>query len=128
MNPDSKVFIAGHNGLVGSAIVRALREQGYKNLVLKTSKELDLLNPLAVEKLFQSEKPDYVFLAAARCGGIGDNIKHPVEFLKENLEKQNNIIHNSHIYKPQCLLVTTIFLQSYNLVSNYGLTCCSCSF
>ena len=99
-----KIYVAGHNGLVGSAIVRALREQGYKNLVLKTRKELDLLNPVAVEKLFQSEKPDYVFLAAARCGGISDNIKHPVEFLKENLDIQNNIIHNSHIYKVKKLL------------------------
>ena len=104
MNTTDKIYVAGHKGLVGSSLVRALREQGYKNLVLKTRQELDLTHFYDVEKFFQLEKPDYVFLAAAKCGGIADNIAHPVEFLKENLNIQNNIIHNAHVYKTKKLM------------------------
>ena len=85
MNLDSKIFVAGHRGLVGSAIVRSLREQGYKNLVLATSKDLDLRDENATLNFFKINKLDYVFLAAAKCGGIKDNIDHPVQFLEDNL-------------------------------------------
>ena len=104
MNTTDKIYVAGHKGLVGSALVRALREQGYTNLVLRTREELDLTHFYDVEKFFQSEKPDYVFLAAAKCGGISDNISHPVEFLENNLNIQNNIIHNAHVYKTKKLM------------------------
>jgi GDP-L-fucose synthase len=96
MNLDSKIFVAGHNGLVGSAIVRSLREHGYKNLVLVTSKELDLRNESAVLNFFKQTKPEYVFLAAAKCGGIKDNIEHPVQFLEDNLKIQNSVISSSY--------------------------------
>jgi len=96
MNLDSKIFVAGHRGLVGSAIVRSLREQGYKNLVLVTSKELDLRNESAVLNFFKQTKPEYVFLAAAKCGGIRDNIDHPVQFLEDNLKIQNSVISSSY--------------------------------
>lgn len=96
MNLDSKIFVAGHTGLVGSAIVRSLREQGYKNLVLVTSKELDLRNESAVLNFFKQTKPEYVFLAAAKCGGIRDNIDHPVQFLEDNLKIQNSVISSSY--------------------------------
>ena len=104
MNTTDKIYVAGHKGLVGSALVRVLREQRYTNLVLRTREELDLTHFYDVEKFFQVEKPDYVFLAAARCGGIGDNIKYPVEFLEDNLSIQNNIIHNAHVYKTKKLM------------------------
>lgn len=96
MNLDSKIFVAGHNGLVGSAIVRSLREHGYKNLVFVTSKELDLRNESAVLDFFKKTKPEYVFLAAAKCGGIKDNIEHPVQFLEDNLKIQNSVISSSY--------------------------------
>jgi GDP-L-fucose synthase len=96
MNLDSKIFVAGHNGLVGSAIVRSLREHGYKNLVLVTSKELDLRNESAVLNFFKQTKPEYVFLAAAKCGGIKDNIEHPVQFLEDNLKIQSSVISSSY--------------------------------
>jgi GDP-L-fucose synthase len=96
MNLDSKIFVAGHLGLVGSAIVRSLREQGYKNLVLATRKDLDLRNESAVLKFFKETKPDYVFLSAAKCGGIKDNIDYPVQFLEDNLKIQGNVISSSY--------------------------------
>lgn len=96
MNLDSKIFVAGHLGLVGSAIVRSLREQGYKNLVLATRKDLDLRNESAVLKFFKETKPDYVFLSAAKCGGIKDNIEYPVQFLEDNLKIQGNVISSSY--------------------------------
>lgn len=96
MNLDSKIFVAGHNGLVGSAIVRSLREYGYKNLVFVTSKELDLRNESAVLDFFKKTKPEYVFLAAAKCGGIKDNIEHPVQFLEDNLKIQSSVISSSY--------------------------------
>jgi GDP-L-fucose synthase len=96
MNLDSKIFVAGHKGLVGSAIVRSLREHGYKNLVFVTSKELDLRNENAVLDFFKKTKPEYVFLAAAKCGGIKDNIEHPVQFLEDNLKIQSSVISSSY--------------------------------
>jgi GDP-L-fucose synthase len=96
MNLDSKIFVAGHKGLVGSAIIRSLREHGYKNLVFVTSKELDLRNENAVLNFFKKTKPEYVFLAAAKCGGIKDNIEHPVQFLEDNLKVQSSVISSSY--------------------------------
>lgn len=92
MEKQSKIYVAGHKGLVGSAIVRLLRALGYENLVLRTSKDLDLRDSAAVESFFVSEKPDYVFLAAAKVGGIKANMTFPVEFLYDNLMIQNNLI------------------------------------
>jgi GDP-L-fucose synthase len=104
MKKDSKIFVAGHRGLVGSAIVRRLKKGGYKNLVLKTHKELDLLDQKAVAKFFTTEKPEYVFLAAAKVGGIIANNTYPAEFIYQNLTIQNNIIHNAHLSEVKKLL------------------------
>ncbi|MEY2738189.1 MAG: hypothetical protein RL259_98 [Bacteroidota bacterium] len=97
MNKDSKIYIAGHRGMVGSALVRVLEQNGYNNLVLRTSKELNLTDQLAVKEFFESEKPEYVFLAAAKVGGIVANNTYRAEFIYENLMIQNNIIHNSYL-------------------------------
>ena len=85
MNKDSKIYVAGHRGLVGSAIVRELQAQGYDNLVLKSHSELDLKNQQEVADFFAKEKPEYVFLAAAKVGGIGANSKYPADFIYENI-------------------------------------------
>jgi GDP-L-fucose synthase len=97
MNKDSKIYIAGHRGMVGSALVRVLEQNGYNNLVLRTSKELNLIDQLAVKEFFESEKPEYVFLAAAKVGGIVANNTYRAEFIYENLMIQNNVIHNSYL-------------------------------
>ena len=104
MNMSDKIYVAGHTGMVGSAIVKRLKEIGYRNLVLKTRKEVDLSDYNQVSSLFKEEKPDYIFLAAAKCGGIGDNAIHPVDFLLDNLTIQNNIIKCSHKYRVKKLL------------------------
>jgi len=90
---DSKIYIAGHRGLVGSALIRTLRDKGYRNFVIRTHAELDLTSQTAVEAFFAAEKPDYVFLAAARVGGIHANNVYPAEFIRDNLTIQTNIIH-----------------------------------
>ena len=104
MDKNSKIYIAGHKGLVGSAITRLLEKQGYKNLILKTRQELDLLNQQAVTDFFRQEKPEYVFLAAAKVGGILANQTYPVDFIYENLVIQANIIHNAYLNKVKKLL------------------------
>lgn len=96
MQNHSKIYIAGHKGLVGSAIVRKLQSRGYTNLICRTSVELDLRNQQAVESFFAAEKPEYVFLAAAKVGGIQANSTYPADFIYENLAIQNNIIHSSY--------------------------------
>lgn len=93
MKLDSKIYIAGHRGMVGSAIVRALENQGFKNLIYRTSKELDLTNQIQVQKFFDNEKPEYVFLAAAKVGGIVANNTYRADFIYQNLMIQNNVIH-----------------------------------
>lgn len=93
---NSKIYIAGHKGLVGSAIKKELEAQGYKNLIFKTHEELDLTDFLSVKYFFEQEKPEYVFLSAAKVGGILGNSSFPVEFMLENLKIQNNIIENSY--------------------------------
>jgi GDP-L-fucose synthase len=97
---EAKIYVAGHRGLVGSAIVRALRRGGYSNLVLRTHAELDLTSQAAVEKFFTSERPRYVFLAAARVGGILANNTYPAEFIFQNLRIEENIIDGA--YKTNC--------------------------
>ena len=96
MNKDSKIYIAGHRGLVGSAIVNNLKDKGYTNVIGKTHTELDLLDQQAVAKFFETEKPEYVFLAAAKVGGIVANNTYRADFIYENLQIQNNIIHQSY--------------------------------
>ncbi|MEC7164483.1 MAG: NAD-dependent epimerase/dehydratase family protein, partial [SAR324 cluster bacterium] len=95
MNKESKIYIAGHRGLVGSAIQRIFSRHGYSNLIMKTRAELDLLNAEAVEKFFSKENPEYVFLAAARVGGIHANNTYPADFLYENLQIQNHVLQNA---------------------------------
>lgn len=95
MEKTARIFIAGSRGMVGSAIVRKLQQEGYTNLILRSSKELDLRNQLAVQNFFASEKPEYVFLAAAKVGGIQANNTFRAEFLHDNLMIQNNVIHES---------------------------------
>ena len=93
----SKIFIAGHRGMVGSAIFRKLQKEGYSNLVFRTSSELDLRNQQAVTEFFAVEKPEYVFLAAAKVGGIIANNRYKADFLYENLAIQMNVIHQSYV-------------------------------
>jgi GDP-L-fucose synthase len=104
MEKSSKIFVAGHKGMVGSAIVRKLQSEGYNNLVLKTSALLDLRNQSQVEQFFSSEKPEYVFLAAAKVGGILANNTYRADFLYENLMIESNVIHQSYIHKIKKLL------------------------
>ena len=104
MNKNSKIYIAGHRGLVGSAIVKNLESKGYTNLVFRTHKELDLTNQKAVEDFFESEKPQYVILAAAKVGGIVANNTYRADFIYENLAIQNNVIHQSYKHNVTKLL------------------------
>ncbi|MEA5112594.1 MAG: GDP-L-fucose synthase [Geobacteraceae bacterium] len=104
MEKNAKIYVAGHRGLVGSAIVRKLQAEGYGNLVLRTSKELDLRNQAATSQFFATEKPDYVFLAAAKVGGIVANSTYPADFIYDNLAIQNNVIHNARLTGVKRLL------------------------
>lgn len=104
MNSNSKIFIAGHRGMVGSAIKRALENQGFTNLVYQTSAELDLRDFNAVADFFDDEQPEYVFLAAAKVGGIVANNTYRAQFLYENLQIQNNVIHNSYLHGVKKLM------------------------
>jgi GDP-L-fucose synthase len=100
----SRIYIAGHRGLAGSAILRVLERQGFRNLILRTHAELDLTNPSAVQRFFERESPQYVFLAAAKVGGILANDSYPAEFIRENLVIQNNVIHSSYLAGVERLL------------------------
>jgi GDP-L-fucose synthase len=104
MYPKSKIFIAGHKGMVGSAIFRKLNEKGYSNVVARSHGELDLTNQTAVADFFEKERPEYVFLAAARVGGIAANNTYRAQFIQENLMIQNNIIHQSYLNGVKKLL------------------------
>jgi GDP-L-fucose synthase len=95
MDKQSKIYVAGHRGMVGSAIVRNLKDRGYTNIIGKTSKELNLMRQDEVERFFEVEKPDYVFLAAAKVGGIHANNTYPAEFIYNNLMIESNIIHSA---------------------------------
>ena len=104
MNKDSKIFVAGHRGLVGSAILKNLKAKGYTNFVLRTHAELDLTDQQAVHDFFAAEKPEYVFLAAAHVGGIVANSRYRADFIYENLMIQNNVIHASYLNNVKKLL------------------------
>lgn len=104
MDKGSKIYVAGHRGLVGSALRRRLESQGYSNLIFRTHRELDLTNQQAVNEFFEHEKPEYVFLAAAKVGGILANSTYPAEFIYENLMIEANIIHASYKYCVKKLL------------------------
>lgn len=100
MNKDSKIFVAGHNGMVGSSIVRRLNKEGYNNILVRSRKELDLTRQSDVEDFFNIEKPEYVFLAAAKVGGIGANSEALADFLYENMVMEMNVIHSA--FKNSC--------------------------
>lgn len=108
MERDSKIFVAGHRGMVGSAICRKLNQEGYYNQILKTSSELDLRDQAAVRRFFEEERPDYVFLAAAKVGGIYANNTYRADFIYDNLAIQSNIIHESF----RCGVTKLLFLGS----------------
>ena len=96
MEKNAKIYVAGHRGLVGSAIVRKLEEEGYNNIVVKTHAELDLTRQKDVEDFFETKKPEYVFLSAAKVGGILANSRYPAEFIYNNLMIETNIIHSAY--------------------------------
>jgi GDP-L-fucose synthase len=104
MDKQSKIYVAGHRGMVGSAIVKNLKDKGYTNIIGKTSKELNLMRQDEVERFFEVEKPDYVFLAAAKVGGIHANNTYPAEFIYNNLMIESNIIHSAYKYGVKKLL------------------------
>lgn len=104
MLPECKIYIAGHNGLVGSSILRKLKSSGYSNLICRTKKELNLERQADVEEFFKNEKPEYVFLAAALVGGILANSTYPADFIYDNLIIQANVIHSAHNFKVKKLL------------------------
>lgn len=104
MDKNSKIYVAGHRGLVGSAIVRNLQNKGFTNIIYKTHKELDLTSQEDVRSFFENERPEYVFLAAAKVGGIHANNTYPADFIYDNLMIQNNIIKSAHDFKVKKLL------------------------
>lgn len=104
MNKEAKIYVAGHRGMVGSAILRELKKQGYNNICFATSSEVDLKNSVAVDKFFKENQPEYVFLAAAKVGGIFANSAYPADFLYDNLMIQNNVIEASYRYDVEKLL------------------------
>lgn len=104
MKLDSKIFVAGHRGLVGSAILRRLKKAGYRNLIVRSHGELDLTKQGQVEAFFSEERPEYVFLAAAKVGGIWANASYPAEFIHTNLAIQTHVIHQSYLHKVKKLL------------------------
>ena len=108
MQPDAKIYVAGHRGMVGSAIVEQLQQQGYRNLLTRTHAQLDLTRQQAVESFFQEQKPEYVFLAAARVGGIGANSSAQADFLYQNMMMEMNVIHAAW----QCGCKKLLFLGS----------------
>ncbi len=104
MNKSSKIYVAGHTGMVGSAIVRNLKNNGYTNIIGKTIQELDLTNQMAVKSFFDWEKPEYVFLSAGKVGGIIANNTYRAQFIYENLQIQNNIIHQAYVHEVTKLM------------------------
>lgn len=104
MEKDAKIYIAGHRGMAGSAIVRTLEKAGYTNLIFRTSTELDLVDQKATNDFFEAEKPEYVFLAAAKVGGIVANNTHPADFIYQNLQIQTNVIHAAYTHNVKKLL------------------------
>lgn len=105
MELDSRIYVAGHKGMAGSAIQSALHERGFHNLIVRTHQELDLCNQSEVSRFFEEECPDYVFLAAGRVGGIAANIENPAPFLYENLAIQMNVIHQAYLHGVKKILI-----------------------
>jgi GDP-L-fucose synthase len=116
MKFDCRIYVAGHRGLVGSALVRRLQQTGYRNLIMRTHAELDLTNQAAVNTLFEQERPEYVFLAAAKVGGIHANSTYPADFIYQNLAIQTNVIHAAYRYAAKRLL----FLGSSCIYPKYA--------
>ncbi|HAN0720568.1 TPA: GDP-L-fucose synthase [Campylobacter coli] len=119
MIKNAKIYIAGHNGLVGSSILKFLKKMDCPNIVIKSHSELDLLNAAQVKSFFEREKPEYVFLCAAKVGGILDNKNHKADFIFQNLQIQNNIIHQSYLHGVKKLIFiasTSIYPKEYNVV------------
>lgn len=116
MKPESKIYVAGHRGLVGGAIMRRLEKGGYRNLVTRTRAELDLTSQQAVNAFFEQQKPEYVFLAAAKVGGIHANDTYPAEFIYQNLMIESNIIHAAYVNQVRKLL----FLGSSCIYPKYA--------
>jgi len=116
MDKDSRIYVAGHRGLVGSAILRRLKAEGYRNLVTRTHKELDLTDQAAVRRFFAEERPEYVFLAAARVGGILANSTYPADFIRDNLLIQTHVIDAAYRYDVMKLL----FLGSSCIYPKYA--------
>ena len=114
---DAPIYVAGHRGLVGSAIVRALTSHGYTNLILRTHDELDLIDAVATTAFFEREKPEYVFLAAAKVGGIMANATYPADFIYQNLVLQSNVIHAAYRTRVRKLL----FLASSSIYSRHAI-------
>jgi len=104
LNKNSKIYVAGHNGMVGSSIVRLLKSQGFSNIIMRSSKDLDLTNQQAVQLFFEYERPQYVFLAAAKVGGILANNTYPGSFIYDNVMIEYNVIHSSYLSKVKKLL------------------------
>ncbi|MBQ7489960.1 MAG: GDP-L-fucose synthase [Bacteroidales bacterium] len=104
MEKNAKIYVAGHHGLVGSAIMRSLQNNGYENIIVRTHQELDLRNQISVNRFFEEEKPEYVFLAAAKVGGILANNTYPANFMYDNLMISANVIHAAYQYKVKKLL------------------------
>ncbi len=104
MSLDSSIYVAGHTGLVGSAIVRSLKKNGYSRIITRTKTELDLRNQAAVNKFFEQEHPEYVFLAAAKVGGIKANATYPAEFIYDNIDINSNVLHAAYIFGVKKLL------------------------
>ena len=104
MNKEAKIYVAGHRGLVGSAILRQLKGEGFANVITRTHQELDLIRQADVEKFFAEEKPEFVFLAAARVGGIHANSTYKADFIYQNMQVQNNVIHQSYVEGVKKLL------------------------
>lgn len=121
MDKTSKIYIAGHNGLVGSAILDEFKKQGSSNLIIKTHSELDLTNQKAVAEFFAKEKPEYVILAAAKAGGIAANNTYRADFIYQNLMIECNVIHNAYLHKVKKLLFiasTTVYPKNATLPTN----------
>ena len=108
INYKSKIFVAGHKGLVGSAILRKLKKEGYKNLIVASRKKLDLTDSKKVIRFLQIKKPDFIFIAAAKVGGVYSNMKYKADFIKDNLQIQTNLIHGAYL----CGIKDLIFLSS----------------
>lgn len=104
MKSDSRILVAGANGMVGAAIVKGLKNKGYSNIIKGTRQTVDFTNQKETQDFFETEKPEYVFLAAAKCGGILDNINYPVSYLLDNLNIQNNIISSAYKYEAKKLM------------------------